>query len=63
VPCNSQSAPARLNSCLRFCDAGSGRCVDVLTARSSARDGHEPGQVRKEAAVSGLVLVLGGSLA
>lgn len=62
MPCNSQSAPARSNSCLRSWNAGIGKPCVVLTMRSSARNGHEPGQVRKEAAVSGYVLVLGECL-
>jgi len=62
VPCNSQSAVARLNSCFRLCRCRAWRLQAVLTVGSSAMDAYELGQVRKEAAVSKLVHVPGECL-
>ena len=63
VSCNSQSALARLNS---FSEAvrivGSAYLHVVLTFGSCAMGTHEPCQVRKEAALSGLSHVPRGSL-
>ncbi len=63
VPCNLQSALARLNS---FPEAVSACRVCllhvVLTSGSCAMGTHEPCQVRKEAALSGLSHVPRGSL-
>jgi len=57
VPCNPQSALAGLNSHPRY-DACKACLVQVvLTIGSCATETHEPGQVRKEAAISGFFCV------
>lgn len=62
VSCNSQSALARLNSFLRLSVCLACLLHVALTIGSCAMSPHEPCQVRKEAALSGLTHVPRGSL-
>jgi len=62
VPCNSQSAQARLNSFLRLCACRVCLLHVALKVGSRAMGSHEPCQVRKEAALSGFTHVPWGSL-
>ena len=63
MPCNPQSAIAGLNSCQRFRRCEVRLLYVALTAGSPAMEAREPGQVRKEAAVSGKFHVPGERLA
>ena len=58
VPCNPQSAIAGSNSYLRFALCKVWLMQVALTNGSCATETHEPRQVRKEAAVSGIFRVL-----
>ncbi len=62
VPCNSQSALARLNPFLRLSVCKVCLLHVALTVGSCAMGTHEPCQVRKEAALSGFTHVPRGSL-
>ncbi len=53
MPCHPQSALAGLNARLRVAAFGVGTSRAALTARSRAMRAREPGQIRKEAALSG----------
>src|SRR5262245_1549342 len=53
VPCHPQSALAGLNARLRVAAFGVSTSRAALTARSRAMRVREPGQIRKEAALSG----------
>jgi len=53
VPCHPQSALAGLNARPRAAAFGVSTPRAALTARSRAMRAREPGQVRKEAALSG----------
>lgn len=57
VPCNPQSAIAGLNSCSRSLLCKVWLMQVVLKNGSYATETHEPRQVRKEAAVSGIFRV------
>ncbi len=63
MPCNPQSAVAGSNAYSRYNDVRSVVSNGVLRVRSFAMDACEPGQVRKEAAVSRRFHVPKGSLA
>jgi hypothetical protein len=62
VPCYPQSAVAGLNSCQRSWGVRTSFRYPVLTVGSFAMNAYEPGQVRKEAAVSKMFHVPKGSL-
>ena len=63
MPCNPQPAQAELNSLTRDWPLGPVPPQAALTARSCAVSACEPGQVRKEAALSGSRHVMQASLA
>ena len=63
MPCNPQPAQAELNSLTRGRPLGPVPLQAALTARSCAVSACEPGQVRKEAALSGSRHVMQASLA